>query len=156
MPGGRPRKPDAIKRRQGTLRKHRQNKHEPQLPVGAPPIPAHLDALAREEWHRLVAMALKARVLTEADRSILEIAACAYAVWRVAIDVIRAEGLTYETTNTTGGSVIKARPEAAIESDAWRRYKAAVVELGFTPAARSKVNAIDPSEEEDPGAAYLN
>ena len=156
MSGGRPRKPDAIKKRQGTLRKHRQNKREPQLPAGAPPMPDHLDAVAKEEWRRLIALALRAQVLTEAERSIVEIAAAAYSTWRSALAVIRCEGMTYETTNTTGGSVIKPRPEVAIESDAWRRYKAAIVELGFTPAARSKVNAIDPNEETDPGAAYLN
>ena len=155
MSTGRPRKPTEIKRRQGTLRKSRLNKREPKLPPGAPPMPGHLDEVAQQEWRRLVAIALRARVLTEADRSIVEIAAAAYSTWRAARAVVQSEGMTYETTNTTGGNVIKPRPEVAIESDAWRRYKSAVCELGFTPATRSKVQAFE-GEEEDPGAAYLN
>lgn len=157
MPAGRPSKPTELKRRQGTLRKSRLNKREPALPPGAPALPPELDKIAAAEWRRLVAEALRMRVLTESERGLLCIAAAAYSTWRRAEDALAEAGsLTYETTNTTGGAVIKARPECAIASDAWRRYYNAIVQLGMTPASRSKVSSIGEGEEEDPAAAFLN
>jgi P27 family predicted phage terminase small subunit len=155
MPGP-ARTPTQIRRAKGNPGKRAYNKREPKLPPGAPPMPEGLDAVGQQEWRRLVVIALKAQVLTEAERSILELAAEAYSTWAKARIAIQAHGLTYETTSTAGDLVIKARPEVAIASDAWRRYRAAVCELGFTPAARAKVSTVDPSEEEDPGAAYFN
>lgn len=119
-------------------------------------MPDGLDKVGQAEWARLVAEATKAQVLTTVDRGILELAAEAYSTWAAARTCVMNSGLTYETTNQNGDLVIKARPEVAIQSDAWRRYRAAACELGFTPAARAKVSTIDPNEDEDPGAAYLN
>lgn len=155
MPGP-ARTPTQIRKAKGNPGKRAYNKREPKLPVGAPPMPDGLDQVGQLEWRRLVAIALKAQVLTEAERSILELAAEAYSTWAKARIAIQQHGLTYETTSTAGDLVIKARPEVAIASDAWRRYRAAVCELGFTPAARAKVSTVDPGEEEDPGAAFFN
>ncbi len=119
-------------------------------------MPDGLDEIGQAEWRRLVADATKAQVLTTVDRGIVELAAEAYSTWAAARTAVMAHGLTYETTNQNGDLSIKQRPEVAIQSDAWRRYRAAVCELGFTPAARAKVSTIDPGEDEDPGAAYLN
>lgn len=119
-------------------------------------MPMDLDDDGKREWTRLIAAALKAEVLTVVDRSIVEIAAHAYSTFIRASRVLQSDGLTYETTNTTGGKVIKARPEAAIAADAWRRYRASICELGFTPAARAKVSTVDPAEENTPAAGYFN
>lgn len=157
MPGGRPRKPTELKRAQGTLRKHRENKNQPKLPSGAPAIPEKLRPEALAEWRRLVVETLKMRVLTEMDRGVLILAADAYADWRESIDALAAAGsATYETEGQGGAVMFRARPECAIRSDAWRRYLSAIVQLGLTPAARAKVSAVDPNENEDPGAAFFN
>ncbi len=101
-------------------------------------------------------MGLRAQVLTAAERSIIELAARAYAMWWTAEKALRdAKSLTYETTNTTGGRVIKTRPEVAIASDAWRRYRAAVCELGFTPAARTKATTIDAPDQDDQAGEFF-
>lgn len=155
MPGP-PKTPTQIRRTKGNPGKRAYNKREPKLPVGAPPMPLGLDAVGQAEWKRLVAMALRTQVLTEADRSIIELAAVAYSDWAAARATLANEGRTYETTGTTGDRVIKAHPAFAQSSDAWRRYRAAVCELGFTPAARAKVSTVDPAENEDPGASYFN
>lgn len=153
---GPPRTPTSIRRAKGNPGKRAYNKREPKLPGGAPPMPAGLDAVGQAEWARLVAIALKAEVLTEAERSILELAAEAYSTWAKARAVIMEKGLSYETTNQNGDVIHKPYPEVAIASDAWRRYRAAVCELGFTPAARAKVSTVDPNEETDPGEAFFN
>ena len=111
---------------------------------------------ALSEWRRLVGEAIQAEVLTRVDRGVLELAAQAYATWKQAEDTVTTVGQFYESTNTEGGTVVKAHPCVAIASDAWRRYRAAICELGFTPAARSKVSTADPSEDVAPGSAYFN
>ena len=153
---GPPRTPTQIRKTKGNPGKRAYNKREPKLAAGVPPMPDGLDKIGVAEWRRLVAEATKAQVLTTIDRGILELAAEAYSTWAAARAAVMREGLTYETTNQNGDLSIKARPEVAIQSDAWRRYRAAVCELGFTPAARAKVSTIGPNEEEDPGSAYLN
>lgn len=155
MPGP-PRTPTQIRKAKGNPSKRAYNKREPKLPAGAPPMPDGLDATAVLEWKRLVAVCLEAGVLTKAHRSIVELAAVAYSEWAQARAYIMAQGFTYETTNTNGDPVYKKRVEVEVASDAWRRYRAAIVELGLTPAAQAKVSTVDPAEDEDPGAAYFN
>ncbi len=119
-------------------------------------MPHDLDALAKVEWAQLVRDALSMKVLTVADRPVLKAAAQAYSTWwRAELAIRKAGGFTYETENTAGALVIKTRPEVPIASDAWRRYFAAVCELGMTPARRSKVSTVDPTEETSPEASYF-
>ncbi len=158
MPGP-PRTPTQIRRAKGNPGKRAYNKREPKLPKGRPDVPSTVasDAVAYEEWNRLCDSAMSAEVLTKQDRAIVELAALAYAEYVDARRLIDDEGgATYETTNQTGGRVIKAHPAVAIRSDAWRRYRAAICELGFTPAARAKVSTVDPAEDESPASNYFN
>lgn len=152
---GPPRTPTETRKVKGNPGKRGYNKNEPQVAVGAPAAPADLNDDGLREWHRLVETCVASKVLTPADRAIVELAAHAYSTWIRAERVIESEGLTYETTNTTGGTVIKKRPEVEIASDGWRRYRAAICELGLTPAARAKVSAIGESDEADPAAKYF-
>lgn len=153
---GPPRTPTAIRKARGNPGKRAYNAKEPTLAPGAPAMPPSLKGESAKEWKRLVDMAGEAKVLTRAERSIIELASRAYAMWAAAEQALAdAGGLTYETTNTTGGQVIKARPEVSIASDAWRRYRAAICELGFTPAARARVSVTDEQAPEDPADKYL-
>jgi P27 family predicted phage terminase small subunit len=113
------------------------------------------NSVALAEWNRLCDSALNAEVLTKQDRSIVELAALAYAEYMDAIDEVKKYGTTYETTNQNGDRLIKANPAVTIRADAWRRYRAAICELGFSPAARAKVSTTDPGEDESPGEKYF-
>ena len=154
MPGP-PRTPTQIRKAKGNPGKRAYNKREPKLPKGIPERPVGLDEIAEAEWDRLVVVTNKAEVLTKGERSILELAVRAYSTWMKAEEELVENGLTYETTNQNGDRVLKSNPAAAIAADAWRRYRAAVCELGLTPAARAKVSTVDPDEEKDPGEAYF-
>lgn len=159
MPGGRPAKPTELKKAQGTLRKHRQNKREPSLKLAVPPIPDSLEGnpVASSEWRQLCKELLAYRVITEQDRAIIESAALAYAEYMEACGDIKANGgTTYTTEATNGAPVIKAHPAVAIRADAWRRRKSAICELGLTPAARTKLQTIQDEEQESPAAGYFN
>lgn len=153
---GPPRTPTQIRRAKGNPGKRAYNKREPKMPAGIPDPPPDMAGIALGEWKRLAALAHAAEVLTKAEGSILELAARAYATFIVAERAIERHGLTYETTNQNRDPVFKSRPEVAIASDAWRRYRAAVCELGFTPAARAKVSTVAPSEDEDPATHLFN
>ncbi len=149
-------KPSQTRKVEGNPGKRAYNKREPQLAVRAPAMPADLDEDGTAEWGRLVAVCLNSRVLTVADRGIVEAAAQAYSTFIRATRAVNQHGLIYETENTTGGKVLKARPEVAIASDAWRRYRAAICELGLTPAARTRVEAASEELPGDPAAGYFN
>lgn len=155
---GPPRTPTQIRRVKGNPGKRAYNKREPKLPLGTPDMPAHIkeDDYAREEWVRLCAIARTAQVLTKAERSIIELACIAYSEMRQARKSIMTHGSqTYETTNQNGDTIFKSLPEVAIAADAWRRYRAAVCELGFTPAARAKVSTVEPDEDSSPEEKYF-
>lgn len=156
MSRGRPAKPTALKKRQGTLRKHRTNKREPKLKAGEPKMPADFDGVARAEWRRLIAEAFGLEVLTKADRGMVESAARAYSTWMKAQSACDQHGMTYETEGTEGQRMIKANPAAAQVEAAARRYQAAIVQLGLSPAARQKVSAVDPAEDDDPAAKFFH
>lgn len=159
MKTGRPRTPTKLRLVTGNPGKRPLPKHEPDPPAGMPDKPSSvsLAKIASAEWDRISALTVlkNARVITVQDGPILEATCCAYALWRQAWDVLQSEGLTYETTNTTGGLVIKKRPEAEIESSAWTRYVNGLTHFGLSPATRGKVSTIDDAQAQDPAEALL-
>ncbi len=84
-------------------------------------------------------------VLTLADGKALELLCSVYAEYRDARDVIDRQGATYES-HTQNGKIVRARPEVAIASDAWRRIRAMMTEFGLTPSSRSRI-AVAPQEK---------
>jgi P27 family predicted phage terminase small subunit len=150
--GGRPPKPTKLKLLQGS--KIRGRKAEPKIPVGVPVMPAHLDGYAAAEWARQIPLLTQMRVLTIADIGALEILCLAYAEYREANDELKL-GTTYETTTQTGDVMIRPRPEVMMRNDAFRRYRAMLVEFGLTPSARAKVSAAGEEEKESDFAAFM-
>jgi phage terminase small subunit len=69
---GRPRKPDALKKFEGTYRKDRAKTDALALPPGVPPAPKGLPKDARKIWDELVADEAWRVVLTRADALPLE------------------------------------------------------------------------------------
>jgi P27 family predicted phage terminase small subunit len=141
MPGRKP-KPAPLKKLEGTDRKDRRNVNAPELPVAIPLMPEWLSDQAKEAYQELSILLTDMRVLTKADRKALEMLCDAYSEYREAREIIRTEGMTYETTNKEGDVMHRARPEVAIASDAFKRVKTMLGEFGLTPATRSKVNAL--------------
>lgn len=90
------------------------------------------------------------RVLTDGDRNMLSMACAAYAEYREADDFLRepGRGTTYETTTAGGETMFRPYPQVGQRNDAWRRYKSGLVEMGLTPAARTRVSQIGEGEDE--------
>src|SRR3569623_481106 len=153
MAGRRP-KPTNLRIIEGNPGKRALNKTEPKLPVAVPECPAILSERARGAWDSISPELIKMGVLTTADGMALTGLCEAYADWLDAIDAIKRDGLTYETTNQQGETLIKANPAVAMKSNAVRRIRAWLIEFGLTPAARSKLSGKGADKPEAPGDAF--
>lgn len=150
---GRPSKPTALKVVQGNAGKRALNKNEPKPKAKRPKVPSHLSPKAKTAFRNVCDLLEDMGVLTIADGMALEMMCDAYSEWRDLRKIIDKHGSTYVTTGTSGDEVVKARPEVAMASDAWKRVKAMMAEYGMTAASRTKVQTTEP-EAEDPLEAY--
>ena len=155
----RPAKPTALKMIQGTYRKDRA-KNEPQFSAVRKSVPATISTGAKLYWKELAGLLESARVLTDGDRRVLELACEALAQHHAATVALTAYGLTY-TTEGDNGPMIKARPEVGIADAAARRAFRILADFGLTPSSRTRV-AVPPSTEpnpfdefDDPGAKWF-
>lgn len=93
-------------------------------------------------------------VLTAADAIILERACECYAeVNELKLD-LRANGRVQVVTTQSGDRMERQRPQVAMLADADRRLKSYLVELGLSPASRSKVH-VQAETQEDPADKYF-
>ena len=153
MPGPPP-KPTALKLLQGRAGKRALNKKEPKPKAKRPKVPAHLSPKAKTAFRNVCDLLEDMGVLTIADGLALEMMCDAYSEWRDLRKAIEKEP-TYETTSTSGDKVIKARPEVAMASDAWKRVKSMAAEFGLTASSRTKLQVTEP-EEVDPLDAFMS
>lgn len=89
-------------------------------------MPPGLTRDAKAVWQRIAPQLYDAGLLCDIDRELLETYCNAVLVQRKAARVLRAKGLTFETTSTAGDLVPKKRPEV----EAFNQAAAKVRELG--------------------------
>jgi|TARA_R100000655_G_scaffold51305_1_gene88965 P27 family predicted phage terminase small subunit len=138
---GRKRKPTELKKQIGTYKDCRNNPNEPKLPISIPNMPKYFDEFAKEAFEFLGVKAFEMRILTEADKLALELLSESYSEYRKAINIIKEEGMTYKVIDSNGNINYKARPENIIKDKAMNRMKSLIVEFGFTPSSRARVNS---------------
>lgn len=166
----RPKKPSHLKLVTGTERKSRVNSAEPK-PTKAPRLaPAGLpDAVARA-WRLYVPRLDRMGVLSDSDVPAV-LALCHAHAEREAARAALAEDFltptgaviakggvtTYATMSSTGGMMLRTRPEVALVADADRRVMAYLSQFGLTPASRSKVTSGGGGDEKpgDPAAEFF-
>jgi P27 family predicted phage terminase small subunit len=138
-------KPTRLKELEGTLRRDRTNRREPRPPKAGTVAPRHgLPLGVRREFKFLLEQLAPMNVVTVSDIAALEItAAAADEYWRNHRFLTR-KGASYETVNAAGSRMARNRPEVAAAADAWRRYRAGLLDFGMTPSSRPKVEADDP------------
>jgi P27 family predicted phage terminase small subunit len=154
MPAGRKPKPTALRVLQGNAGKRELNAKEPKPKAAPPPKPGHLTENASAAWDRVAPELHAMGLLTVIDGLALELLVCAYDDWREAHVEVASEGATYETESQSG-RMVRAHPQVAIRSDAWRRVKSILAEFGLTPSSRSRINVEKPAEV-DPMDAFLS
>jgi P27 family predicted phage terminase small subunit len=93
----------------------------------------------REAWTRYSRQLAGVRQVSETDLAALELLCYAYADLIEAREALRENGRTHTETTAGGAETLKARPEVAMASDAAKRMRSLLVELGMTPASRGRV-----------------
>lgn len=145
MAGRRP-KPTALKILQGNPGKRSLNANEPQ-PCGIPACPPNLDTEARKEWKRVSAELLACSLLTSVDRAILAAYCEAWSRWYSATkelrDLAKDKGRSVLVIASKNGIAIQ-NPLIGIINVAADQMRKFSIELGMTPAARSRIN-VDPA-----------
>ena len=152
---GRPRKPNAQKRREGTYRPDRDDQLT--LPVDFPlPPPMLTDETgnsqlgawrkrALEHWDRLLDAHQDTNLLTRIDGDALALLCLALVEYEEADRMVALHGLT--VVSEKGG--VYQHPAVGIRSTAWKKVLRMCREFGMTPSARAGMKAGADGEEED-------
>jgi len=143
--------PTKLKLIRGTLRKDRANRTEAVLKTEIPRCPPELSRLAKREWRRIAPDLAALGLLAKIDRSALALYCEAYARWIEAIEAIHKYGVVIKSPS---GYPVQS-PYVAIANKAGEQVRLMLGEFGMTPAARSRVHATSPLEEESKWAGLL-
>ena len=111
---------------------------EPRPDVKAPPCPAHLDARAKREWKRLVRVLTEMRVLAEADQIQLANLCQTYSILAQAHEELAKSGIMVDGKPSSMLKIINQSTETINRLSR---------EFGLTPAARVRLNAVDPIDQ---------
>ncbi|MCF6304369.1 MAG: phage terminase small subunit P27 family [Rhodobacteraceae bacterium] len=152
MARGRKPKPTALKLLTGNPGKRTLPNDEPQIPPHLPPVPEHLNKVAREEWARVSESLYNCGILTSLDRAALGAYCTSYSRWSEAEIKLEADGFTIETSL---GTIIQS-PLVGIANKAAADMVRYAAEFGMTPSARSRVKIAENAEDKPTAAArYL-
>lgn len=143
----RPRKPDHLKVLAGEKRPSRLNPNEPAARRGVAVPPDWLSERASEHFMRLAGILNGMGIASPDDVDALAMLASRLEEIEICTAVIEDAGRVYETVNTAGSAMIRARPEVGMRNEAMRHAQSLLNDFGLSPAARSKVQAGKPAEE---------
>ena len=148
---GRKRIPDEIKALTGTLRKDRINELAPRPTGDLVAAPDYLSPGARAAWEYAIASA-PPELLKRLDMSVLEVWACASDCYRAAHVALQTEGMIVKAPKT---GVPMISPYLSIANNQAALLIKAAIEMGFTPASRTKVSTKQAPEKAVDGWADI-
>jgi P27 family predicted phage terminase small subunit len=135
--------PTAIRLVKGNPGRRPIRESEPKPTVKAPECPPHLNDIAKGQWARLVPVLLSMRVLTEADEIALGNLCGAYATLIEAQNQMAKTGILYKTKS----GHIQQSPLLSIINAQLNIVNSLLREFGMTPAARTRVAAVEEDEK---------
>jgi P27 family predicted phage terminase small subunit len=130
---GRPAKPAATKKAEGTYRKDRDK--ELPVQVAIPDPPDWLGSEERKYWRRIAEGLAAQGTIGLVDDIALSMFCSVIVEFREADDDVKAKGMTGETD--TGYEY--QRPCVGIRAKAWSRLLAMCRQFGMTPSARASI-----------------
>ena len=148
---GRPPKPTAKHKRDGTYRTTRHGgRNEPQFGKAAMTPPTELNAAAKKEWKRLARELAALGLFTRADRAVFAVYCQAWADWVALTKKINSlkSGITFTTAN----GYIGVHPIVGARSKAWAMMKEAATRFGLDPSSRTRLDVLpmkDGESDED-------
>jgi P27 family predicted phage terminase small subunit len=149
---GRKRTPDVTKKIIGTIRPDRVNLNAPTPDPDAPRAPEWLPRRAVEIFAALATRLDLQQLASKSHTEMLALAAMRLHEVEKFTEVLEREGYTYATKTTTtkkGGkgkpkqetkTMMRARPEIALRSEAARHAQSLLAEFGLSPATLGKVS----------------
>jgi len=145
---GRKPKPDHLKILSGTAQKCRMNPDAPPANTGVASCPDWLSDRAAEIFANLSAVLLGMGIASPDDQHALAMLASRLEEVELMTAVIEDGGRVYEQKDDEGNvRMVRARPEVGMRNEAMRHAQSMLAEFGLTPAARSKVSAGKPIQE---------
>ena len=150
MPGP-PKKPTALKLVEDTYRKDRVAKNEPKPKCAMPQPPKNFNAVAKEEWDRIVKELYDNGLMTNLDRAAL-VAYCEF--WAHYVDASEKLKRRNMVSTTAAGNLVE-NPYFSIKKRCAELMHKFLVEFGMTPASRTRISAppLSKPNNKEPGSA---
>ena len=127
--------PTKIKKLTG-VHKSRINQNEPDVPLGAPACPDHLDECARKEWSSICESLQSMGLLSTVHRPSLEAYCVVYSRWQSAEAKVRKHGaivISKDKKQPYQSPYLSVANRAMVEMRKW------LVEFGLTPSSLTRV-----------------
>jgi P27 family predicted phage terminase small subunit len=141
---GRKPQPTALRRARGNPGKRSYNDAEPQPPKALPDCPPHLSEVARAEWDRVAETLHDIGVLTTIDRAALAAYCQAYGRWVEAEEQMKKTPAMLKTPS----GYVQQSPWLSVANKQLELMGRFAIELGMTPAARTRVASVLSGAEE--------
>lgn len=145
MTRGPSRKPNALKRLEGTYRQDRDGGNHPSPPPETPNCPTWLGREAKRIWKRLAPVLARNGLLSKTDRATFAAFCQAYHRWW---ELEKGRDNTPHTFTTESGYT-QRHPIHSMADDAMDRLTKLGREFGMTPSARSGIELPGPVEDND-------
>lgn len=143
--------PLVIKQIKGTVQKCRTNPHEPRPTTALCTPPEYMSDAAKEAWNFAVANSPPG-LLSALDGAVLERWANCSGLYREALAKINRAGVSGMIVKTPSG-ILRRSPLMEVIRELALEMKVYETEMGFTPAARSRISApSDAPRDHDPWA----
>lgn len=117
----------------------RKRRNEPSPPEAIPPMPRFLGKIARKEWRRIVPELSDCGLLTSLDMAALSAYCSCYEHWVEAAKKVQELGPVITTPN----GLTQTSPYVTQRNQALQLMKKFMVDLGLSPAARTRVTVIE-------------
>jgi P27 family predicted phage terminase small subunit len=157
---GRKPKPTHLKLVTGTARKQRLNPAEPRPDPALPDPPDFIteDPVALAEWKRAGEQLVRMGVVSDLDAAVLAAYASSYALWCSTETLLANMAANDPTTSgrmirTTNGNIVQ-NPLVGVARRAKADTVRYAVELGLTPASRSRVSG-EGGNSSDPASRFF-
>ena len=142
MPGRKP-LPVAVKKIRGTLQKCRTNPREPKPTGTLSTPPEYMSDAAKQAWQYAVENSPPG-LLSALDGAVLERWANCSGMYRETLSKINRAGVSGMIIKTPSG-ILRRSPLMGVIRDLALEMKGYETEMGFTPAARSRVSVQAPT-----------
>jgi len=143
---GRPPKPTAQKKAQGTLQKHRENKNEPEfnsLCITTQP-PEYFNTYSANIWTYLLKEYEKQKIIETVDIYAFEILCFNFGLWKDCAKKLSENPVLLENESHGGLS-----STAQMMNKAFSMCEKMMSRFGLTPSDRSRVGLINKKDEDD-------